>query len=118
MSALFVSPVRSLFSWIAVCVVTFLAINLYATRPLPIHVEQFRTAGMDDEQVLTEALQVAKTVGHNPWWINDARPYLVFQSGRRYAIDPAFLSFSDLEIVREGQTLVGRFKPVPAVVTP
>lgn len=118
MSSAFNSPVRSLLTWVAVCVLTFLVLNTYATRPVAVHVEQFRSAGMDDEQVLTEALQAAKTTQLNPWWINDARPYLVFQAGRQYKIDAAFLSFSDLEIVREGQTLVGRFKPIPAVVTP
>ena len=118
MSSAFSSPLRSLFTWIAVCVATFLVLNAYATRPIPVHVEQFRAAGMDDEQVLTEALQAAKQLKGNEWWINDARPYLVFQSGRQYKIDPSFLSLSDLEITRDGQTLVGRFKPVPAVVTP
>lgn len=118
MSFAFTSPGRALLTWVAMCVATFFVINTYATRPIPIYVEQFREAGMDDEQVLTEALQAARTSRDNEWWINNAKPYLVFQSGRQYRIDPTFLSYSDLDLTREGQTLVGRFKPVPAVVTP
>ncbi|MBE2185524.1 MAG: hypothetical protein IAE99_01955 [Rhodothermales bacterium] len=118
MSFAFSSPSRALITWVATCIVTFLVINTYATRPIPIHVEEFREAGMDDAQVLAEALQAARTARDNPWWINSAKPYLVFQSGRKYQIAPTFLSFSDLRITREGQTLVGRFTHVPAVATP
>jgi hypothetical protein len=103
--------------WLVTCVLVYLAFDLYATRRVPIHVEQFRQAGMGDEQVLSLAVQEAYRVENNLWWIHDKQPYLVFEKHRRYQIHPNLYAAFDLKITTDHQqNPIGLLRPTLAAV--
>ena len=93
--------VRGALLWILTALVVFWVLDGLATRPKPVHVEEFRQVGMNDEQVLSLALQAAKASEHNGWWINDRTSYLVFDTSRTYAISEATYAAFDLKITRD-----------------
>ena len=75
-------------AWLVVSIVVFSAINAFATREVPLHVEDFRGTGMNDRAVVAAAVQEAFRVRPNGWWIYDKHPYLVFDTTRAYHFDP------------------------------
>ena len=100
------------------CLTVFALLDAYATRPVPVYVENFRAGEMDDEQVLVQALQAAYGQRENMWWINQKRPYLVFDSGRQYRVDPTFYAARDIKITTSDDAKIGWIRPVPATTTP
>lgn len=103
--------------WLITCLLVYLAFDLYATRRIPIHVEQFRQVGMGDEQVLSLAVQEAYRIEDNLWWINDKQPYLVFDKHRRYQIHPNLYAAFDLQITTDhDQNPIGLIRPTLAAV--
>lgn len=56
---------------------------------------------MSDEQVLSMALQKAKEIQPNRWWINDREAYLVFDSTHPYNISPATYAAFNLEVAQD-----------------
>ena len=88
--------VRGIVLWILMCFTVFYVIDDLATRPKPIDVENFRSVGMNDEQVLAMALQEANRHREVAWWINNRETYLVFDTTRDYRISDATLAAFDL----------------------
>ena len=106
------SASRAVLIWIITCFSVFYVVDGVATRDVPIHVEQFRTPGMSDEQVLSLAVQQAHETEANYWWINDKRPYLVFDPARDYKVTPQLFEVFDLEVVSTApQGPIGLLKP-------
>ncbi len=83
------------------CFTVFYVLDGLATRPLAVEIEQFRKAGMTDEQVLSMALQKANEIQPNRWWINDREAYLVFDSTHQYNISPATYAAFNLEVAQD-----------------
>lgn len=90
------SSVRGVILWLVTCFTVFYVIDGLATRPKAIDVEDFRKAGMNDEQVLAMALQEANETKQVAWWINDRETYLVFDTTRDYRISDATFAAYDL----------------------
>lgn len=108
---------KLIFSWILTCLLVYFVLDAVATRPVPVHVERFREAGMTDEQVLSQAVQHAYRLEKNVWWIHDKQPYLVFAPWRRYDIDPGHYAAFNLEIrADERQNLIGILRPALATL--
>ena len=61
------SSVRGIILWMLMCFTVFYVIDDLATRPKPIDVENFRSVGMNDEQVLAMALQEANRHREVAW---------------------------------------------------
>ncbi len=95
------NSVRGIALWILACAAVFYIIDGLATRPIPVQVESFRSPGMNDEQVLSMALQAAFSMEPNPWWIHDRNPYLVFEEERDYRISPRMYAAFDLELTTD-----------------
>jgi len=95
------NTVRGIVLWFLTCLTVFYVINGLATRPLPIEVESFRKAGMNDEQVLSIALQKAYESRKNSWWINGRESYLVFDDQREYRISQAMYEAFDLRLTED-----------------
>jgi hypothetical protein len=90
------SSVRGIILWMLMCFTVFYVIDDLATRPKPIDVENFRSVGMNDEQVLAMALQEANRHREVAWWINNRETYLVFDTTRDYRISDATFAAFDL----------------------
>ncbi len=118
MRAVLRSPLFSFSLWLSMCLTVFALLDAYATRPVPVYVEAFRAQEMDDEQVLVQALQSAYKERGNFWWINEKRPYLVFESSRKYNVDPSFYAVRDIKITNSDDAQIGWIRPVPATSTP
>ncbi|MFT5142110.1 MAG: hypothetical protein ACI80V_001395 [Rhodothermales bacterium] len=86
-------------TWLLACLCVFYVLDGIATRNVAVHVEHFRTPGMTDEQVLSQAVQEAYVTEGNIWWIHDKTPYLVFDPARDYAVTPQLYEVFDLEMV-------------------
>ena len=95
------SSVRGVILWLITCFTVFYVIDGLATRPKPIDVEEFRKAGMNDEQVLAMALQEANETQEVTWWINDRETYLVFDTTRDYRISDATFAAFDLTTTQD-----------------
>lgn len=59
-------------------------LDMVATRPLQVNVENFREDGMTDEQVVSAALHNTRQMADNWWWIRDRKALLVFAKDRTY----------------------------------
>lgn len=106
------SATRAVMIWLLTCCSVYWVLDGIATRDLPVYVENFRTPGMTDEQVLSLAVQQAHEVEPNYWWINNKRPYLVFDPARDYNVTPQLFEVFDLEVVAtSNQTPIGLLKP-------
>ncbi|MBO6575241.1 MAG: hypothetical protein JJ896_07500 [Rhodothermales bacterium] len=106
------SATRAVFIWLLTCCSVFYVMDGVATRDVPIHVEDFRTPGMSDEQALSLAVQAAHASEPNYWWIHDKRPYLVFDPARDYSVTPQLFEVFDLEMVSSSQTgPIGLLRP-------
>lgn len=81
--------VRGTALWMLTAMMVFWVINGLATQPHAVHLEQYREAGMSDEQALSIALQKARASEDNVWWINDRTSYIVFDGDRSYDISDA-----------------------------
>jgi hypothetical protein len=106
------SASRAIAIWLLTCASVFYVLDGVATRNIPVHVEQFRTPGMSDEQVLSLAVQEAYSEEHNVWWINDKTPYLVFEPSRDYDVSPQLYQVFDLEMVTDAYARpIGLLRP-------
>jgi hypothetical protein len=106
------NAVRGIAIWILACGVIFYTIDGLATRPVPVKVESFRFEGMNDEQVLSMALQAAYAMEPNSWWIHDSNPYLVFEQNRDYKISPGMYAAFDLNLTKDAES-----KPIAVLGT-
>lgn len=104
--------------WVLACVATYTAIDAYATRPVPVYVREYRAQGLDDEQALVQAIQVADRMRPNGWWMHEKRPYLVLDATLHRRIDPSFFADRAVHVRAEGNTLIGVLTPVTASATP
>lgn len=95
------NSVRGVLLWVITCFTVFYVLDGLATRPLAVEIEDFRKKGMSDEQVLSMALQKAKEIQPNRWWINDREAYLVFDSTHPYNISPATYAAFNLEVAQD-----------------
>jgi len=95
------SGVRGTALWILTALMVFWSINGIATRPHAVHFEQYREAGMSDEQTLSIALQEARASENNVWWINDRTSYIVFDGDRSYDISDATYRAFGLRIAED-----------------
>lgn len=93
--------VQTLTAWIVTCILVFFTIDTFATRPLPVPVEDFRKKGMNDAQVLNTAAMYAFDQTLTRWWVGDKRPYLELDPARYYDI-PAEVLFSMRIEMRQG----------------
>ena len=118
MTRVFESPLRAFLLWLGTCLFVFYSLNLYATRPVPVDVSAFRGDGMDEEQILVQAIQAADDLRPNLWWVNEKQPYLVLDPSLKNRVDPAFFSNRDVHIQASGATVIGWIQPVPATATP
>ena len=106
------SSTRAILIWMMTCMSVFYVLDGIATRDVAVHVENFRTPGMSDEQVLSLAVQEAHAIETNVWWIHDKRPYLVFDQSRDYAVTPQLFEVFDLEMVSNtAQGPIGLLRP-------
>lgn len=114
------ASLRAVLIWFLTCAAVYWAIDGIATRSVAVHVEEFRTEGMSDQQALASAVQAAYEIEPNPWWIRSKRPYLVFDQGRDYRIPPELYAAFDLEVVQDGMKRpVAVLKPnVASVLSP
>lgn len=114
------SSFRAVLVWLLTCASVFWVIDGIATRSVPVHVEEFRAPGMSDQQALAVAVQAAYAIEPNGWWIRGKRPYLVFDSGRSYAIPADFYAAFDLEVVEDAyRRQVAVLKPsVASILAP
>ncbi|HRR08869.1 MAG TPA: hypothetical protein PLO56_09275 [Rhodothermales bacterium] len=74
----------ALMVWLLSCSIGAFVLDTYATRPLPILVESFRSEGMTDEQVVQKAMRTAREQSANWWWVHDRKATLVFAKTRSY----------------------------------
>ena len=118
MTRVFESPLRAFLLWLGTCLFVFYSLNLYATRPVPVDVSAFRDDGMDEEQILAQAIQAADEMRTNFWWVNGKQPYLVLDASMKDRVDPAFFSNRDVRIQASGSRVIGWIQPVPASVSP
>lgn len=98
------NAVRGIALWILMCDLVFYCVDGFATRSVPIYVEDFRSPSTNDEQVLSLALQVAFAVEFNSWWIHNKRPYLVFDTTRNYRISPETYAGYELQLTRDASS--------------
>ncbi len=106
------SASRAVMIWLLTCMSVYYVLDGVATRHVAIKVENFRTPGMSDEQVLSLAVQNAYAGESNYWWINDKTPYLVFDRSRDYDVSPQLYEVFDLEMVANASTgPIGLLKP-------
>ncbi|MEL6444023.1 MAG: hypothetical protein AAF089_00985 [Bacteroidota bacterium] len=85
-------PTALIAVWLLLCGTVAASLDFVATRPVVVAVEDFRRAGMTDEQVLSEATQAAFSEEANWWWVRSGPVRLVFEDARPYDIDPALVT--------------------------
>ena len=115
MSRVFSTPMRVFGLWLLACLVTYLTLNVYATRPVPVYVSEYRAQGLDDEQALAQAIQVADEMRGNGWWLHEKRPYLVLDAAAQRRIDPSFLADRAVHVRADGDRLIGVLAPTTPV---
>ena len=112
------TPLVVLGLWVLACVATYVAIDAYATRPVPVYVAEYRAQGLDDEQALVQAIQVAERMRSNGWWMHEKQPYLVLDASVHERIDPSFYADRAVHVRAQGNTLIGVLAPVTATIMP
>ncbi|MEM6783563.1 MAG: hypothetical protein AAF624_07490 [Bacteroidota bacterium] len=85
-------PTALIAAWLLLCGTVAASLDFVATRPVEVAVEDFRRAGMTDEQVLSEAAQAAYGQEANWWWVRSGSVRLVFEEARIYDIDPGLVA--------------------------
>jgi hypothetical protein len=104
--------------WVLTCASVYWIVDGVATRSIPVFVEDHRTTGMTDEQMLAVAVQRAYEVENNSWWINDKSAYLVFDPRKTYSLSPELLDAYDLTFVEDGfRRPIAILRPNVAAVT-
>jgi len=104
--------------WFVVCTAVFVCIDFMATRPVQIHLEEFRASQRTDDDCFIAAVQAAQDKGSHWWWINDAHPVIILDDDVDYQINPVFYERTPVPILKKSdfnKSFVAR--PIPAITT-
>lgn len=105
--------------WVATCGVVFMGVDAVATRPVEVHLEAYRHAGSSDDAALLAALQDARTLGENWWWIRDSQPVILLDPARNYQLDPYLLQHIEVPIAQAREAgVMHLIHSIPAIKLP
>lgn len=97
-SALLNRYVQTISVWLLMCIFVFFSLDSYATRSVPVQVEDFRQKGMNDAQVLNTAAMHAFDLTLTRWWVGNKKPYLELDPRRYYDVSPEILMSMRIEM--------------------
>jgi hypothetical protein len=91
-------PSRAFTIWLTMNILVFGVLHLFATRPVIVHVDDYREAGLYDDQVVVIALRELERSADNFWWISNRTPVLVLPKSTPLQIDAAMLRYASIKV--------------------
>lgn len=91
-------PGRAFTIWLVMNILVFGGLHLFATRPVTVHVADFREAGLSDDQVVVIAVRALEEKASNFWWMADRTPVLVVPETAPLQVAPEMLHYTSIRV--------------------
>lgn len=93
-------PNRAFQMWLVMNFVVFAGLHMFATRPVSVHVADFREPGLTDDQVVVIAVRALEEKASNFWWMADRTPVLVVPVTAPLQVEGEMLHYASIKVVQ------------------